>query len=159
MTKTTTALLGFYYKNKYYVAYQESNGEPCQLGKNVVSEIKEVILNDQLEEWKKQFHELTVVNDLVQPILQDIENLKPFTDLEVSRCSENDWYCLTYKCKGSLQKILDSKYLYNYVNENWFPYFQDYAYILNFDCDMLDFYEDSLVKKSYYLSEYQLPNW
>jgi hypothetical protein len=162
---TATALIGFYCKNKYYVSYQAEQSEPCFLGKNIVSELKSIIqplsgqedLGDDYARWKEKFLDLRIVSDHQIPNLEDITNLKKYTDLNVSRCSETDWYCLTYLTKGSLKSILDSGYIYNYVDESGLPFFQDYAYILNFDSDMLDFYEDYRVIKSYYLSD--LPDW
>lgn len=154
---TATALIGFYFKNKYYVSYQESHGHPSLLGQKIVQELRSVIENDIYDQWKNLFHQLKIIGDNDIPSAYDIQKLKPYTNLLVSRQSENDWYCLTYECRGSLGKILESGYLYNYVNENWFPYFQDYAYILNFDSEMMNFYEDSLVSQSYYLTN--LPDW
>lgn len=150
----TTALLGFYYQSKYYVCYQEINGEPSGLGKKIVQEITDALEKEQYMKWKERFLGLKIVTDNDIPTQEDMEKLKDFTDLELVA---KNWFCLTYHSKNSLSKILESGYLYNYVDDTGFPYFQDYAYILNLDSDMLDFYEYTKVIQSYYLTH--MPNW
>ena len=154
MLSKTNALLGFYYKSKYYVSLEENNGETCQLGKIVVDELREVIQSERYEEWKQRFQQIKIVYYSDIPSDDDLENLSSYTDLEMG---DKNWYGLTYHAKGSLKNILESGYLFNYVDNNSFPHFQDYAYILNLDSDMLDFYQGARVIKSYYLTD--LPNW
>lgn len=78
------------------------------------------------------------------------------TNLLVSTQSTNDWYCLLRECQGSIIKVLESGYLYNHVDNYGIPCWQEYAYIINFDTNKLDFYDDS-INTSYSFNN--LPNW
>lgn len=124
----TTALIGFYNKNKYYVCCCDRNGEPSKLGKKIIEEIQ----NCEYEDWKEKF----------------------------SRLEINPGDKVKFDDSLSIEGILNSGVLYNHVCDHLskgFPHFQDYAYIINFDSDMFDFYKYTRVVQSYYYSH--LPIW
>lgn len=153
----TTGLVGFYYKTKYYVMYNHSDSCPEYLGVKIVSEIQDAIQSKEIQTWPDRILKLMEVNENINPTITDIINLKKYIDLNVSRCSTNDWYCLTKGCQGSLKSILESGYIYNYTDECGIPHFQDFAYVLNFDSIMLDYYEDCDIVKSFHLD--RLPDF
>lgn len=142
----TRGLFGFYYKGKYYVVYNHFDSYPSSLGIEV---IKQLMIAD-LSKWKEMLENIKVVSleNGPNPTEADVEALKKYTNLSVSSQDENDWYCLLRDCQGSMKEVLESGYLLNTVDENGDPLFEEYAYIWNFDTDMLDFYIESDLKSS-----------
>lgn len=158
----TRGLFGFYCKGKFFVVYNHWDSYPTGLGKQVVDQLKKTIQSGQFEEWFVLLEKLKIVKEHVPPTPQDIERLKPYTDLSVSnRLSTtqwtSDWYCLLRGCQGSLEKVLQSGYLINNVNDNEVPYWQEYAYVVNMDTRKLDFYAGEDLVNSYEFTN--LPNW
>lgn len=153
----TRGLFGFYYKGKYYVVYNHFDSYPEGLGSDIINEIKKAILEGKLDEWKNKLININIVNEDKVPTSEDIERLAYFTDLSVSRGSTSDWYCLLRRTQGSLEKVLDSGYIINSVDSAGCPRFEEYAYILNFDTNLFDFYEGDTFVRSYELNN--LPQW
>lgn len=152
----TRGLFGFYVKGKYYVVYNHFDSYPEGLGNDVVEEIRKAIQEGKLEEWKNKLMNIVVVDDK-PPTSEDIEKLARYTNLSVSRRSTSDWYCLLRDTQGSMENVLASGYICNAVNSAGSPLFEEYAYILNFDTNQLDFYEGDTFVRGYNLNE--LPNW
>lgn len=131
----TRGFLAFIYKGKLYVMYNQLDcyPEPPGLGWTVVQEI----LWANLEKWKAALDNIKVADG--KPTEEDIKALRPYTDLQVSSQSTDDWYCLTRKCQGSALRILQSGYFYGSVYslsdvKNISDYFtQDWAYLIDFD--------------------------
>lgn len=138
----THGLHGFYYQGKYYVTYNQFDGYSEGLGSWVWQELYQAITSDNLEDWKNKVANLVVVDDnaLQQPTEEQIEQLKPFTDLGVSRRSTRDWYCLLRKCQGSLVRVIESGHVYNYVNSAGKPAFDTFMYIVNFDLNQFEYW-------------------
>lgn len=145
----TRGLFGFHYKGKFYVAYNHFDSYPDGLGNDIIKEIKKAISNGTFESWKLKLENIKCIDEETPPTTEDIQKLKPYTDLNVSTASTSDWYCLLRKCQGSLELILESGYLNNHVKKDGKPYFQEFAYIVNFDTQKLDFYCGSKLSKEF----------
>ncbi|SNW62242.1 Hypothetical protein ORPV_338 [Orpheovirus IHUMI-LCC2] len=144
----TRGLFGFVYKGKYYVAYNHYDSYPDYLGQLILDEIKAMLKCGSFDEWLEMAKRIKVVGN-VNPTAEDINLLKEYTDLSVSRQSTDDWYCLLRKCQGSLKNVLESGYILNHVEEDGSPCFEEYAYLLNFDNKTFDFYEGSVLVGQY----------
>jgi hypothetical protein len=139
----TRGLFGFRYKGKYYLFYNHFDSYPTGLGADIVTQIKEAIDHNRFDEWKEKLLLLEVVNEDVEPTAEQIERLKPFTDLTVNRQSTSDWYCLLRKCQGKLQDTLDTGVFYDEgYSENYLmgDIFIEFSYVVNFDDNTLDCY-------------------
>lgn len=152
----TRGLFGFFHKGKYYVVYNHWDSYPSGLGADIVKELKRAIDEGRLEEWLNLLIQIKLVSESIPPTQEDIEKLKNYLDLNVSHQSESDWYCLLRKCQGSIEKVLNSGYMVNHINENETPIWEEYAYIVNFDTNKLDFYGDD-EPQSYEFNN--LPEW
>ncbi len=97
--------------------------------------------------------------DQPKPTLEDIKALKKFTNLSVSKTSNDDWYCLTRKSQGSFRKLLNSGYCLLQTDTTPTDENQDsdYNYVLNFDENTFDFYSNNKLTKSFSFNK--LPNW
>lgn len=158
----TRGLFGFFYKGKYYVIYNHWDSYPSGLGADVVKELKNAIKDGGLERWIELLIQIKVVDESIPPTVEDIKKLAAYTNLKVSRQSTADWYCLLRDCQGSINEVLSSGYLLNHVDEKGIPCWEEYAYIVNFDTNKLDFRgydedEDEDVCRSYDFTA--LPDW
>ena len=152
----TRGLFGFYYKGYYYVVYNHCDSYPSGLGAQIVEEIKQAIKDGSFKDWYSLIEKIRIVNG-TEPTTLDIQNLKKYTNLNVSTQSENDWYCLLRECQGSLKAVLESGYLMNHVNNKGNPIFQEYGYLVNLDTNQFDYYVKDSKKQSYDFNN--LPNW
>jgi len=144
----TRGLFGFYWKGKFYVVYNHWDSYPSGLGAKILLEI----LDADLEKWKELLEQIVIVDQDVEPTKEQIERLKPYTDLSVSNQSTSDWYCLLRHCQGSITRVLQSGHIVNAVDTDNNPDFQEYAYVVNFDQNTLDFYRGTNDKESFDLS-------
>ena len=71
----------------------------------------------------------------------DIQRCKDFTDLGVSNQSTDDWYCLLRDTQGDPEAILKCGLYEAYDDFIKDSLFCEYAYVINFDTGMLEFYE------------------
>ena len=154
----TRGLFGFHFCGKYYVVYNQFDSYPSGLGRAVISEIQAAIKSGQFSTWLERFQSLKIVSlDGPKPTPDDIKKLLKYSNLQVSTQSTDDWYCLLRGCQFSLEKILESGYLLNAVDKEGRPHWQEYAYVVNFDTNRLDFYDGDELKGSYTFDA--LPNW
>lgn len=155
----TRGFFGFYYKGKYYLIYNRFYSYPEWLGVCIVSELKAAIDNDRLDEWKLKLTDIIVVTDDMPPTEQDIERLKDYTNTAVSRTPGYDWYCLVYKCQESLERVLNSGYLYKHADtpEECWGSWMEYGYVVNLDTNKLEFYQSNVDVKFFEFND--LPNW
>lgn len=156
----TRGLFGFLYKGRYYMVYNQFDSYPEGLGRDLVMEIQ----NGRMDEWIELLTKLKVVFAAgPAPTREDIEKLAPYTDLCVSECSTDDWYCLTRQCQGSFIHVLESGYLLSYlprdkmetglVSDMWI----EYQYILDFDHNQFIVRSDEEEEQVFSLDN--LPSW
>lgn len=67
---------------------------------------------------------------------EEVERLKPWTDLGVSERSTEDWYCLLRGTQGDLSAMLEAGFYYpgGVGDDEW-------SYVIDFDADVLEVWE------------------
>lgn len=153
----TRGTFGFFFRGRFYVVYNHFDSYPQGLGAQIVAEIKNAIRSGDFASWLEKFQGLKIVSYAVPPTPEDAEKLASYSNFQVSHQNPTDWYCLTHKCQFSLVQVLESGYLLNHVDDNGVPMWQEYAYIVNFDSNELDYYEGSELAASYDFND--LPDW
>lgn len=119
-------------------SYNHSDSYPTWLGNRVLEYIKS-LQESGMDEARKQAKMLKKVPRR-KPTDQEIERLAPYTDLHVSECSTQDWYCLLRLTQGNLKLILESGFYYpaEVGDEEW-------SYVVDFDTDTLAIYEGNVM--------------
>lgn len=69
---------------------------------------------------------------------EEVERLKPWTDLGVSAGSTEDWYCLLRGTQGDLSATLEAGFYYpTEVGQD------EWSYVIDFDADVLEVWESN----------------
>lgn len=137
----TRGLYGFRKNGKEKATYNHYDSYPDWLGSNVLNFIK----NHSVKEMSDFYDRIIMVDEDDKPTREQIENCRnnKSIDLNVSRQSEDDWYCLTRELQGELEQLYkcDFAYMIEYLGFIKNSLFCEYAYIIDIDEEVLEFYE------------------
>jgi hypothetical protein len=160
----TSGLFGFVHKGRYYVVYNHMDSYPKGLGAKLAREI-DAAGPAGLERWKAAFdnEELVVVraceddeddeNNTPEPTAEDAARLAPYAYDKSDPLGARDWDLLTYKCQGSLVRVMKSGYVFNRVNVHGEPLWEEHAFLVNFDCHQFEHYIGSTLARAWGLDE------
>jgi hypothetical protein len=134
----TRGSYGFRVNDRDKLTYNHFDSYPSGLGNTIIAFIKET--SD--EELTDIANRLVLVDGESIPTPQQIEDLRQYFNGEVSTQNIDDWYCLLREAQGNpfeykngLNVMLeDSGFVLNSL-------FCEYAYIINVDKKVLEFYE------------------
>ena len=138
---STRGAIGFRVDGKDKVAYNHCDSYPSYLGKEVVNFIQEHSNSD----LRFAARRIELIDESISPTEEQIKVCKDLglLNLGVSTRSEKDWYCLLREAQGGLR---------SYMGDNACPFMPDssdflmdslfceYAYIINLDDNILEFY-------------------
>lgn len=143
---STRGTISFRINGEDKLAYNHSDSYPSGLGEDFVQQVKELIKDP--EKLKTQVQNLRMVSKKSSaPTVEDIKKLSRWTDLNVSEQSTSDWYCLLRNSQGSLIDILKCGYMLDAEGFILDSLFCEYAYILNLDDGIVEFYKGFQNKK------------
>lgn len=120
------------------ITYNHFDSYPEGLGRNVLTAIRD--MHRDRFDIKAAAERLVTVSGYSQPTQEQKDALKPYTDLGVSKQSDNDWYCLTRKLQGELYETLKAGVMTDSRQFMHDSLFCEYAYIVNLDDGVLEFY-------------------
>lgn len=116
------------------ISYNHFDSYPDGLGDKMVADIRRLLRDPGLDGMRKLATEMRLVNgEAEKPTPADVAKLKRFTDLGVSRQSEDDWYCLTRRAHGRLADTLKSGIMIDAASFMADSLFCEYAYVVNLD--------------------------
>jgi hypothetical protein len=133
----TRGVVGFHVNGKDKVSYNHSDSYPSGLGAEVLAFIQ----GTSLAEIKKTAERIILIDEDIPPTPEQIKDCEPWTDLGVSSQSTSDWYCLLRGAQGDLSAYTDGlKYMPDSNSFLLDSLFCEYAYIINTDEQVLEFY-------------------
>lgn len=133
----TRGAVGFRANGKDKVGYNNFDSYPGGLG----AEVLEFIQGSNLAELKTAAERIILVDTSIAPTPEQIKDCKPWTDLGVSNQSTSDWYCLLRGAQGDLGAYTKGlKYMSDSSDFLLDSLFCEYAYIINTDEQVLEFY-------------------
>lgn len=131
--------MGFRINGQDKLMYNHLDSYPSGLGDNLVEQLRELIKNpDDLKTKAAALH--MVKHNDPEPTQEQIAALHQYADLGVSNQKLTDWYCLLRRTQGELAAILDAGYgidANDFIKDSLFC---KYAYILNLDEWLFEFY-------------------
>lgn len=137
----TRGSFGVHVDGKSKLMYKHHDSYPSGLGLEMLKDLR-TLLKDKGVDWiKEKAIALQQVDDEVEPTEAQIELLKPYTDLEVSTQSVQDWYCLLRNIQGDLPGILEVGLMLNSNNFIADSLFCEWAYVVNLDENLFEVYK------------------
>lgn len=145
----TRGLYGFYYKGRYYLMYNHWDSYPRGLGMKVVCEIADWFKVNGVDLMKIAFENViqVTIEGEREPTDEEIEKLKPWTDLSVATGYVHDWYCLLRKTQGSFKSCFDCGFMLVTEEEYKSPsdwggnLFIEWVYVIDLDNEEFRGYE------------------
>lgn len=126
------------------LTYNHFDSYPSWLGRTVIEFCK----NNTIDEMNEVYDNIFMVDRNSIPtelqIKECIEN--GFADFSVSTQKNTDWYCLLRNCQGNLEclkNIKPNSFAYMINNSDFIKdsLWCEYAYIINLDDEVLEFYK------------------
>lgn len=134
----TRGCYGFYKDGVTKATYNHFDSYIEGLGKDIL----DFIGNTSIPIMNKIFDKIELVREDDIPTIEQIENCQKYTDLDVSNKSIMDFYCLLRKAQGDLNAYkTDLKYMIDSKEFLGNSLFCEYAYIINLDKNVLEFYK------------------
>lgn len=137
----TRGLYGFRKNEQDKTSYNHFDSYPEGLGADVLKFIQ----NHSVAEMNEFYDRIIMVNEDATPTDEQKENCRKngFVNLNVSNQSENDWYCLLRNVQGYLVDLYKCEFPYMIDNSDFIKdsLFCEYAYIINLDTNVLEFYK------------------
>jgi hypothetical protein len=133
----TRGAFGVIINEKEKIGYNQFDSYPSGKGVENLEWLRTADFN-KLEELAEA---CKLVDDDVKPTPDDVKKLKPYTDLQVSEQSTDDWYCLTRHTQGRIDKMLESGYIYDMHNFPLDSLFCEWGYMLDLDQYVFEVYE------------------
>ena len=143
---STRGAFGVKLNNKLFMSYNHGDSYPSGLGQEMVDFCKS-LSNEKIELLKNGFNNIKIIDPNVKPTKEEQEKYieAGFYNSGVSKCSPDDWYCLLRDLQGiSFLKEVISGRCGHLKNSDIFlkdSLFCEYAYIIDLDKCMLEFYE------------------
>ena len=142
---STRGLYGIRKNGMDKCTYNHCDCYPSYLGYHVV----QFCANNSVEDLKKFFDNIKLVLEDSKPTENQIKECQVagYVDLSVSSQSYDDWYCLLRNLQGNFevyQKCIDSDskvYMTDGIDFIQDSLFCEYAYIINLDDEVLEFYQ------------------
>lgn len=124
------------------LTYNHFDSYPDYLGRKVIKFCK----NNNVLKLHDIFNRIILIDKDSTPTNEQINECieNGFTDFSVSSQSKTDWYCLLRNCQGNLDCWSNAKDHIYMINDNNFikdSLWCEYAYIINLDDEVLEFYE------------------
>lgn len=135
----TRGAYGFRLNGKDFITYKQYDSYPSGLGATILN----FVAKTTVEQMKDAVARIVLIDESQPPTPEQIKELAPYTDLNVSERSTADWYCLTRELQGNLLPYIHGKVrcMTDYKDFLKDSLFCEYAYIINLDSGMLEFYE------------------
>lgn len=137
----TRGAIGFVVNGEEKVSYNHMDSYPSYLGKNLLKDLTTITDLDVLHENVRR---ISMVDAYDVPDLspEEIENLKEFTNTSVGQ--GNDWYSILREVQGSIQPYYRQENPLRYMTDSksflYDSLFCEFAYIVNLDTNMVEFY-------------------
>lgn len=134
---STRGAIGFRIGGKDKVTYNHSDSYPSYLGAAMLTFLRV----NSVEAIALAARSIQVVAEDAKPTPEQVKECARFTDLGVSRQSPDDWYCLLRNAQGEPQEYIKGlRYMtdsHRFLRDSLFC---EYAYIINLDEDVFEFY-------------------
>jgi len=140
----TRGALGVYIDGQTKATYNHSDSYPDGLGKDMVDAVRKIMGDPSrgLEWLKTKARAIQLWPDNTPATPELIDRLRRYADTSVSTRAVKEVYVLTRKMQGDIEAYLDAEFMENggerFMGDSLFC---EYAYIVNLDDGILEFYK------------------
>jgi len=140
----TRGALGFFIDGKTKATYNHFDSYPDGLGKDVVEAVRRILSDPArgLDWLKVKARAIQLWPDHTPATPELIERLKPYADTSVSTRDLSEVYVLTRRMQGDIEAYLSAEFMEDggesFMGDSLFC---EYAYIINLDEGVLEFYK------------------
>jgi hypothetical protein len=133
----TRGAIGFRVNNEDKVQYNHFDSYPSYLGLEILNYIQ----GTNLHALKATAERIILVEQEESPTSEQIKECEAWTDSDISDNSVTDWYCLLSDVQGGLNAFSEGlQYMMDYSGFLNNSLFCEYAYIINVDEQVLEYY-------------------
>jgi hypothetical protein len=133
----TRGAIGFRVNNEEKIQYNHFDSYPSYLGLEILNYIQ----GNNIQALKETAEQIILVDEDDKPTEEQIMECQPWTNLDVSSHSVADWYCLLRDAQGGLNAFSEGlQYMIDYRDFLKNSLFCEYAYIINIDEQVLEYY-------------------
>jgi len=133
----TRGLYGFRKNGEDKLTYNHCNSGPEHLG----AYIAEFAMETSVEELNAIYDKLILIDRSSTPTLAQIEECQWWASLNVSTREMNNWICLLWLAQGDFTALKSNlRYMVDYQGFIKDSLFCEYAYIINLDDNVLEFW-------------------
>jgi hypothetical protein len=122
------------------LTYNHSDSYPEGLGQEFVTQVKALVKKHGLDGLRLKASALRLVDVDTKPTKADIDMYQKFSDTNVHSQTLDDWYCLLRDLQGDLAGCLEAGVMLDGNNFILDSLYCEYAYILNLDDGVIEFY-------------------
>lgn len=137
----TRGFIGLVADGTEKITYNHSDSYPGGLGNDVLTWLRRVVAVELgVHTARDSVRALRVVSPESTPSAEDIERLRPWTDLNVGQQSTDDWYCLLRGTQGNPAEMLAAGVI---EDASHFPadsLFAEWGYVVDFDHNRFEVY-------------------
>lgn len=140
----TRGFVGFVANEKETIVYNQYDSYPGGLGIDCLEFARTVNSWDVPDPWsvvKTQAANLVHVDESVKPTEEQVFHCAPWTNLNVSERSVDDWYCLLRETHGNPGAILSSGHAVHMPDWPTDSLFCEWGYVFNMDTGTFEVYE------------------
>lgn len=137
----TRGCFGVRVDGKDKLMYNHFDSYPSGLGKDFVDQVKKLVKKQGIKAIRKKASDMRVVDGDQKPTPADIHLYQKYSNTGVGEQSLEDWYCLLRNLQGDLEKCLDAGVMLDAGNFILDSLFCEFAYILNLDDGVIEFYK------------------
>ena len=133
----TRGAYGFHKNGIDKITYNHYDSYPTGLG----DDIKKFISNHSIDDINKIFNKIKMVKQNSKPTKKQVESCKKYANVNVSKGTVEDWYCLLREAQGNLEAYADDlAYMIDggaFLKESLFC---EWGYVINLDTNVLEIY-------------------
>lgn len=122
----TRGVIAFKVGGEVKGSYNHWDSYPSGLGNVMLDFLRKEDGTSDEAKWKARSLEAIAENR--KPTKEEVERLKPFTDLGVSEGSTTDWYCLLRETQYNPAKILEAG-----LYQPWEVPAEEFTYVVDYD--------------------------
>lgn len=135
----TRGVFGIRVDNVDKLGYNHSDSYPSGLGLTMLEAARSLMENEQ--SFRESAKNLLLVCEDVEPSDKQIEKYSQYSNVDVSRQTNADWYCLLHQLQGDIEATLEAGVMLDGTAFILDSLFCEWGYVINLDDNIFEVYK------------------